>query len=100
MDRVVLQTRAGAVLVVRVKPQAQRDAVLGADSAGLRVSVRAAPEKGKANAAVEKTLARWLGVAPSTLEVVAGSGARDKRVLVRGLDAGEVRARVAARLAG
>jgi len=67
----------GAVFAVRVTPRAARNAVTAADG-GLRVSVTAAPENGKANAAVAKLLAAALGVPKSSLTLIRGATARDK----------------------
>lgn len=91
---VVDETRAGPVVRVRARPRARRDAIEGVDARGLRVAVRAAPERGKANAAVLRVLAGALGVPVASLELASGDAARDKRVLVRGLTVGEVRARL------
>jgi uncharacterized protein YggU (UPF0235/DUF167 family) len=68
----------GARLSVWVTPRAGCNA-LGVDESGaIAVRVTAAPEDGKANAAVRKLLAKALGVAPSRLTLVAGATARDK----------------------
>lgn len=83
------------MLRVRVKPRGPRDAVLGVTASGLAVVVRAAPEKGKANAAVLATLARWLGLPPSALSLLSGEASRAKRVLVRGRSAADLRRRLA-----
>ena len=48
----------------------------------LRVFVKAPPEKGRANEAVKRTLAEWLGIPKTDIEVVAGLIAPRKRVLV------------------
>ncbi len=79
----------GIRLVVRVTPRGGRDAVegVGADADGvphIKLRVAAAPVDGDANAAVEKLLAKWLGVAKSSVEVVAGLMARQKTVMVDG----------------
>ena len=88
-------SKRGPVLRVRAKPRASADAVTGTDARGaLAVSVRAAPEAGKANEAVLKVLAAHLGVARGSLELVGGASSRDKRVLVSGMDASELRARL------
>ena len=70
------------LLQVRVKPRSKQDEVLRLEGTVLRVSVRAAPEQGKANAAVCKTIARWLGVPKSNVAIVSGEASRDKRVAV------------------
>jgi uncharacterized protein len=88
------ETRAGPVIRVRAKPNASHDVVLGITGERLIVAVRANPEKGKANAAVLTTIAKWLGVSKSSLELLSGAGARDKRIAVTGLTAAELRARV------
>lgn len=91
---IVDETRAGPVLRVRVRARARTEGVGGADAAGVRVTVRAAPEKGKANAVVLRVLAEWLGIPPRDLELVSGDTSADKRVLVHGITAAEIRARV------
>ncbi|MEP0314636.1 MAG: DUF167 family protein [Hyphomonas sp.] len=73
-------------LTVRVQPNASADRVetWETDAAGrtyLKVRVRAVPEGGKANAAVEKLIAKWLGVPKSAVRVVTGGKNR-----LKGLD--------------
>ena len=73
-------------LMIRATPNAARDAIdgPGTDAAGrafLKVRVRAVPEDGKANAAVEKLLAKALGLPKSAVKVVTGATSR-----LKGLD--------------
>jgi hypothetical protein len=82
-------TDDGMIVPVRLTPKASRNAVEGVkeDAAGglmLAVRVTAVPEKGKANQALEKLLAKALGVAGGRVSVVSGATARNKEVLVRG----------------
>lgn len=80
-----LQVKNGAVIVkVRVHPKASRSAVVGEHGGALKVAVTAAPEKGKANAAVVELLAKALGVPKSSVELIAGTTSRDKVFAVRG----------------
>lgn len=67
----------GAEFAVRVTPRASRNAVL-AEGGEIRVYVTVVPEDGKANAAVQKLLAKALGVAKSRLVLVRGGASRDK----------------------
>ncbi|MDQ2090126.1 DUF167 domain-containing protein [Marimonas arenosa] len=69
--------RPGAEIAVRVTPKAARNSVVVADGA-IRVYVTVVPEGGKANAAVQKLLAKALGVPKSRLELVRGQTGRDK----------------------
>lgn len=77
----------GVVISVRVSPGASRDRVIGEHVGALKVSVSAPPEKGKANKAVCALIAKTLGVAKSSVGVVAGETSRDKKVLVCGVNA-------------
>jgi uncharacterized protein (TIGR00251 family) len=78
--------REGVVIAVRVSPGASRDRILGEHASALKVSVSAAPEKGKANKAVCALIAKTLGIATSQVSVVSGETSRDKKLLVRGVD--------------
>ncbi len=89
----------GLVVPVRLTPKASRDGIEGLreDAAGgwvLAVKVTAVPEKGKANAALEKLLAKALGIASGRVSVVGGATSRNKELLVRG-DPDEIAAALA-----
>jgi uncharacterized protein len=68
---------SGAQFAVKVVPRARR-ADISRDSSGIKVSVTAAPEDGKATAAVAQSLAHALGVAKSRLTLLRGAISRDK----------------------
>lgn len=68
----------GAEITVRVTPKAARNAVQLDEAGAIRVYVTTVPEGGKANAAVQKLLAKALGVAKTRLVLIRGAGARDK----------------------
>ncbi len=79
----------GIAIDVRLTPKGGADRIDGpAELAGgravLRVRVRAVPEKGKANAALERLIAGALGVAPGNVAVACGHRARIKTVQVSG----------------
>ena len=79
----------GVAVSLRVTPRAARDRIDGLaatadDGAELKVGVTAAPEDGKANAAVLKLLAKAWKLPKSSLSVVRGQGERHKTVLVAG----------------
>jgi uncharacterized protein (TIGR00251 family) len=80
------KTRDGLRLAVRVTPRASRESIgtTAADADGnlfLKVMVTAAPEGGKANAAVVRLLAKTWKIPKSAIEVV--SGASDRRKVLR-----------------
>ncbi len=79
----------GIVLSIRLTPKSSVDAVEGVmpvTGGGRCVAarVRAVPEKGKANTALEKLIAGWLGVPRSTVSLKSGAASRLKLVHVAG----------------
>ncbi len=79
----------GVRVAVRLQPKASRDEIVGVEAASghaphLKVRVTAAPESGKANAALEKLLAKTWRIAPSQVSVVSGGKSREKSVMISG----------------
>jgi uncharacterized protein (TIGR00251 family) len=92
----------GIAISLKVTPKAAHARIDGiaADADGkayLRIRVTEAPEKGKANEAVTRLIARSLGVPKSSVEVLSGETGRIKTVMVHGEG---LEARMAAFLAG
>lgn len=85
---------SGSTLELRVTPRAAASRIGPMQEGVLPVHVTAAPADGAANRAVVELVARALGVAPTRVSLVAGLRTRRKRVLVAGLTAEEVRARL------
>ncbi len=67
---------------IRVTPRASANAVAGERDGVLLVRVTAPPVEGKANDAVVALLAKALGTPRARVRIVAGGGARTKRVSV------------------
>jgi uncharacterized protein (TIGR00251 family) len=65
-------------LSVRVQPGASRTEVVGEYGDQLRVRLAAPPVDGKANAALEKYVARELGLPRAAVAVLRGHGSRSK----------------------
>jgi uncharacterized protein (TIGR00251 family) len=79
----------GLAVAVRLTPRAGRNRVEGvaADAAGrpvLKVAVTEAPEKGRANAALIKLLAKEWRIPKSALSIASGAGERRKTLLIEG----------------
>lgn len=94
----------GVSLRLRVTPRGGADRVdgLGADAGGtphLRLRVSAIAEKGKANDAVLKLLAKSIGLPRSAFSIASGETGRTKAVLVEG-EPGALLARLQAWAAG
>lgn len=81
-------------LPLKVAPGASRDEIAGWLGDTLKVRVTAAPEKGRANAAVTALLAERLSLPKRSVRLVAGGGGTRKLVEIDGLDLAEVRRRL------
>jgi uncharacterized protein YggU (UPF0235/DUF167 family) len=75
----------GASFLVKAHPGARREALSGSHAGMLKAEVTAAPERGKANQALIRLLARELGVPPSELILLQGDAGTRKRFGVKGL---------------
>lgn len=84
-------TPEGIILQLKVVPGASRDRIAGELGGALKVTVSAAPEKGKANKAIVKLLARELGVKANQIDVVRGMTSPNKSVLIRNGDERAIR---------
>lgn len=84
----------GIDLFVRLTPKAALDRIDGVETAAdgrshLKARVRAVPENGAANQALERMMAKALGVPTSAVSVIAGGTSRLKTLRVVG-DAAEL----------
>ena len=78
-------------------PGAKRTGVVGWMADGtLKLSVREAPEDGRANRALVAFLATALGVRESAIRVVRGQSGRSKVIEVDGMDEATMGARITA----
>jgi uncharacterized protein (TIGR00251 family) len=67
-------------LRLRVSAGASRRRVLGVHGGALKLSVKAPPEKGKANKDVVSLVAELFGLTPSDVEILSGETSPDKVV--------------------
>jgi hypothetical protein len=79
----------GVSFRARLTPKGGRDAVEGwataSDGAShLKARVRAAPESGKANAALVDLIVKMLGVSRSSVAIIGGERARLKTIAITG----------------
>ncbi|MFH0825623.1 MAG: DUF167 domain-containing protein [Pseudomonadota bacterium] len=84
----------GALIRVRVTPRASADQIGEERGNSLTVRLTAAPVDGKANKSLVKLLAKRLGVAGSSIELLRGCTTREKVLLVRGERAAGVEERL------
>jgi len=82
-------TAGGIVVAVRLTPKGGRDAIDGIEfladgRAVLKARVAAPPSEGEANEALRRLIAKAAGVPPRDVALVAGAGARIKRLSIAG----------------
>ena len=77
-------------LLLRVTPGAKRSELVGRYGEAWKVRVAAAPERGRANAAVLDLIATSLAVPRASVELLTGHTAQDKVVELAGIDQAEV----------
>jgi hypothetical protein len=75
---------------VRLTPRGGADRIEGVVDGALRVRVSAAPVDGAANEALERLLARELGVPRTGVRIASGATARTKVIEIDGADPVEV----------
>ena len=87
----------GAVIKLKVKavPGSSGNRIEGWLGDTLKVRVTAPAERGKANAAVEETLARALGVPRDSVRIVRGAASPRKVVEIAGISEAEIHRRIA-----
>lgn len=84
----------GVVLPVKAQPGARRNRLAGEHAGVLKVQVTAAPERGKATAAVLQTVAASMGLKPSQVTLLSGMTSPQKRLLITGVSLAEVSSRL------
>jgi uncharacterized protein (TIGR00251 family) len=82
-------------LSIKVVPGSSRNCVAGWLGEALKVRVTAPAEAGKANAAVEATVAEALGVSQKSIRVIAGRTSPRKTLEITDLCESEIRRRLA-----
>ncbi len=92
------ETGGGTVLNVRAATRSSRPGLDGLAGDAVRVRIKAAPVDGKANKELLETLADEFGIPKSRVSFVSGETSKNKRILLAGVPAAEVRERVEAGL--
>ena len=90
------QTDEGILVSVRAQPGARRNAAVGIYAGRLKIAVTQAAEKGRANLAIERVLAKSLKLKKSQVRLNGGLTSPHKTFLVAGLSIDELQRRIAA----
>ena len=84
------RVKSAITLAIKVVPASSQNCIAGWLGDTLKVRVTAPPERGKANAAVEATIAEALGVSRTSVHVTAGHTSARKTIEIIGLSEHEV----------
>ena len=90
----ILAEGDGVILRLHIQPGAKKTEIAGLHGEALKIRLAAPPVDGKANASLIEFLARQLGVAKSSVELISGDTSRAKRVRVGGVSADAVTAKL------
>ena len=77
-----LREEGSLTLTVKVIPKSSRNEIVGLLGGSLKLKITAAPEKGKANAAICEFLAEEFGVPKRNVEIVRGESSSVKQIVV------------------
>lgn len=88
------ETAEGTVLNVRAQARSSRSGLDGVVGDAVKVRIRSAPVDGKANKELVETLADAFGIPKSRVLFKSGETSKSKRVLLVGVPASDVAARL------
>ena len=88
------QRNDGVLLPVKARAPGAKNALTGTHDGALKVMVTQAPEKGKANQAIEMLLAKSLGLHKSQISLVTGQTSPLKSFLIVGTTVEELSASI------
>lgn len=80
------ETDDGVEFSVKASPGSRKNEFRGVINGALKISVTAAAEKGKANAAIIKLLSKELRISKSRIELISGSTSSLKTIRVVDVD--------------
>jgi len=88
------ETKEGVVVNVRAQPRSSRAGLDGLVGEAVKVRIRAAPVDGKANKELIETLADAFDLPKAAVRFVSGETSKLKRILLAGVTAAALRARL------
>ncbi|GHT42330.1 hypothetical protein FACS189443_5230 [Planctomycetales bacterium] len=87
----ITTSQNGLIICVKAFPGAKRNEVRGVQDGALKVYVTQIPEKGKANEAIRKQIAKSLGLRNSQVELISGETVSLKKFLLKNVNVEELK---------
>jgi uncharacterized protein (TIGR00251 family) len=86
-----IKDRSGnAELRIYCQPRASKTEIVGLHGDALKVRLAAPPVEGQANTELCKFLARYFGVVRQNIQILSGTGSRQKCILIKGKTAQDI----------
>jgi len=79
------QEAPGVTISVRIQPRSSKNSITRMEDGSLKIRLTAPPVDGAANEALIGYLAKALAVSKSSVEIVSGHTAREKRIRIIGV---------------
>lgn len=93
------QTGEDCLLPVRLHPGARKNAITGEHDGAVKIALTAPPVDGKANEALLKFVAEWLGIAPSRVQLRSGQTSRSKVLLIQRMPVAQIASKISSETA-
>jgi len=77
-------------LRIYCQPRASKTEIVGFHGDALKVRLAAPPVEGQANTELCKFLARYFGVVRQNVQILSGTGSRQKRIVIKGKTAQDI----------
>ena len=81
-----------------IQPKSSQNEVSGIHNNSLKIRLTSPPVDGAANKTCVKFLAKWLGVSPSRVYIVAGLSSKNKTIEINGMDESDFREKLTAKI--
>ena len=79
------------MLACRIAPSSSKNAITEVTKEFVRIKVTAPPVEGRANKELADFLAKFFRLPKSRIKIVKGASGKNKRVVLEGMDEGEVK---------
>ncbi len=90
----IKEAKDGILLLIHVQPRASRNKIVGPHGERLKIAVQSPPADGKANKALQKLLAKHLGLPKSRVILRSGHASREKTFLLRDISLRDILSRL------
>jgi len=80
------QTFGSVTIAVRIQPRASKNGIMRMEDGSLKIRLTAPPVDGAANEALIAYLSEALAISKSSIEIVSGHTAREKRIRIGGVN--------------